>query len=526
MLVGKTNEEKIWNYFKAKGLNNFGCAGLVGNLYAESGLHPNNLQNTGNVKLGMTDDEYVAAIDNGTYTKNQFIYDNQGAFIAQWTHWSRKKELYEFWQSRGGSIGDLEMQLDFLYKELSEKYKSVLNTLKTAKSVLEASNAVLLNFECPAGMDDPKVQNKRAEYGQQYYNKYANSKTEIETKPNNKPSGGGVTMKYDKQKVIDIALAEVGYLEKASNSQLDDKTANAGYNNWNKYARDIDEKYPNFYNGKKNGYAWCDVFADWCFIKAYGEAAARELLCAPQKSYGAGCQSSANYYRNKGQFYRTNPQLGDQIFFGTYGNEQHTGIVYAVDSSKVYTVEGNTSGAAGVVANGGGVFKKSYALGSSSISGYGRPNYENGSISSVNNSTSTTSVTSMVSSIKAFQTWLNINYKTSISVDGEYGPLTKKAAIKAFQSYANATYQAGLVVDGEFGPLSKAAARKCLISKGMKGAGVYIVQGLLYCNNINAGGFDGEFGSGMDNAVKSYQTKKSLTIDGIVGANTWNAFLG
>lgn len=175
-LTGKTNEEKIWNYFKCKGFNDFGTAGMMGNLYAESGLKPNNLQNTGNTKLGMTDDEYVAAIDNGTYTKDQFVYDGQGAFLAQWTYWSRKKALYEFMVSRGVSIGDLEMQLDFIYKELTENYKSLVTTLKTATSVLEASNAVLLKYERPADQSET-VQKRRASYGQSYYDKYANKTT-------------------------------------------------------------------------------------------------------------------------------------------------------------------------------------------------------------------------------------------------------------------------------------------------------------------------------------------------------------
>ena len=41
-----TNEELIWQYLKAQGFSDAGAAGLMGNLYAESGLKPNNLQNT------------------------------------------------------------------------------------------------------------------------------------------------------------------------------------------------------------------------------------------------------------------------------------------------------------------------------------------------------------------------------------------------------------------------------------------------------------------------------------------------
>lgn len=172
-LRGSSNSEKIWNYFAEKGLNDYGIAGLIGNLDCESGLNPKNLENTGNTKLCMSDDEYVAAIDSGRYTKEQFIYDRCGAFLAQWTYPTRKKALYEYAKSKNVSIGSLEMQLDFLYKELSENYKSVLTTLKTAKSVKEASNAVLLKFECPYDQS-VSVQNKRASYGQKYYDKYAN----------------------------------------------------------------------------------------------------------------------------------------------------------------------------------------------------------------------------------------------------------------------------------------------------------------------------------------------------------------
>ena len=174
------------------------------------------------------------------------------------------------------------------------------------------------------------------------------------------------------QKVIDIALNEVGYIEKASNKNLDSKTGNAGNNNYNKYARDLDN-ISGFYNGKKNGYDWCDVFVDWCFVQAFGVERALELLCQPRKSTGAGCYFSRGFYKAKGQLHAT-PKVGDQIFFGEGDDIYHTGLVYKVDKTKVYTIEGNTSkdgsGYANVVA------KKSYRIGVSYIAGYGRPNYK------------------------------------------------------------------------------------------------------------------------------------------------------
>lgn len=168
------NEQIIWNYFKKKGLNDYGCAGLLGNLYAESGLMSNNLENTGNKKLNMSDSEYTKVVDNGTYTMEQFVHDGFGYSLAQWTWHERKKNFYEYVKSKNKSIGDIEVAIEFLYKELSESYPVVLKTLKTAKSVLEASNAVLLKFERPADQS-VAVQNKRASYGQKYYDKYATS---------------------------------------------------------------------------------------------------------------------------------------------------------------------------------------------------------------------------------------------------------------------------------------------------------------------------------------------------------------
>lgn len=184
-------------------------------------------------------------------------------------------------------------------------------------------------------------------------------------------------MAYDKQKVIDIALAEVGYLEKASNAQLDSKTGNAGTKNYTKYSRDLTNM--DFYNGYKQGAEWCDIFVDWCMVQAYGMEAALTLSYQPtnnKKNYGAGCKYSRDYYKANGRLF-SDPQPGDQIFY--YSTDKtsisHTGIVYKVDNSKVYTVEGNTSGASGVVANGGGVAKKSYNLTYGRIAGYGRPNW-------------------------------------------------------------------------------------------------------------------------------------------------------
>ena len=171
------NEKAIWDFLYGKLGNAYGTAGLMGNLYAESALKSTNLQQTYEKKLGLSDAQYTAKVDDGSYIN--FVKDSAGYGLAQWTYWSRKQALYQFAKSAGKSIGDLQMQLDFLWKEI-QGYTSVLNTLKTAKSVKAASDSVLTQYERPADQGDA-VKAKRTGYGQTYYNKYVKAETPVQT---------------------------------------------------------------------------------------------------------------------------------------------------------------------------------------------------------------------------------------------------------------------------------------------------------------------------------------------------------
>ena len=182
----------------------------------------------------------------------------------------------------------------------------------------------------------------------------------------------------DAEKVLSIALGEVGYLEKETKENLDSRTDNAGDENFTKYARDLDAL--DFYNGDKNGHAWCDVFVDWCFVQAFGEHGALNMTFQPGWNLlnrGAGCRHSRRYYQLRGRLFEK-PQPGDQVFFYASDGETvcHTGLVWAVDGQYVHTVEGNTDSGPGVEANGGSVCKKKYLLTDKRIAGYGRPDYE------------------------------------------------------------------------------------------------------------------------------------------------------
>lgn len=138
-----------------------------------------------------------------------------------------------------------------------------------------------------------------------------------------------------------------------------------------------------WYNGCKNGYDWCDVFVDWCFVQAYGYSEAQSMTYQCENSCGAGCVYSARYYgyngsRSDNKHFISGaktPSIGDQIFFYRSGEftdaHAHTGLVVGVHDGRVYTVEGNTRNSAGQNC----VSMKDYAIGDSSIVGYGRPQF-------------------------------------------------------------------------------------------------------------------------------------------------------
>ena len=169
-------------------------------------------------------------------------------------------------------------------------------------------------------------------------------------------------MSYTAKKLLEIAAAEIGYKEKETNSQLDNPGANAGDANYTKYARDL--AAAGYYQASKQGFAWCDMFVDWCFLKLCGSKAEAEDMICQTGLYGAGCEWSAKYYKQQGRFFTSNPKPGDQIFFNDYA---HTGIVEKIVNGVITTIEGNTSNM---------VARRTYSIGSSKIDGFGRPKYD------------------------------------------------------------------------------------------------------------------------------------------------------
>lgn len=167
-----TTDKQIFDFLTDKLGNEIGACALMGNLYVESRLTPVFLEGSYARKFGMTSEEYTKIFDNITPTEiDTFVHDGAGYGLAQWTYWSRKKGLWEYARSCNKSVGDLNAQLGYLWKEL-QGYKAVISALKEATDLREASDIVCLKYEKPAHTEEKYLQN-RADHGTRFYNLYA-----------------------------------------------------------------------------------------------------------------------------------------------------------------------------------------------------------------------------------------------------------------------------------------------------------------------------------------------------------------
>ena len=260
-------------------------------------------------------------------------------------------------------------------------------------------------------------------------------------------------------KLIAIAEAELGYLEKKSNKDLDDKTANAGSANYTKYNRDMKA----WAGSAGLNDQWCQNFVDWCFVRAFGLEGAKALI----HTFTNYTPTGSNAFKKRNRYVKRGsgkPARGDVIYFYSTakGRIGHVGIVTKVSGSTVTTIEGNTSGASTLVANGGGVRRKSYSLSSSYIDGYGSVDYsvigEAGEAPAplklgdreLKNYTEGPDVAELQ------QALIRLGFDVGKwGADGEFGDCTELALI-AFQTAA------GVDPDGEFGPITLKALEAAL----------------------------------------------------------------
>lgn len=372
-LHGNSVEERIWNYLYEKIGNKFGVAGLMGNLYAESGLIFNRVEMLCLKRLKengktYTDATYTADVDSGKISRAEFLNPLPGKVygysIAQWTSINRKAGLYDSAKAKGVSIADEENCLEFLLTELNGSYKSVMSVLKNAKSVREASDIVLKKFEVPANMGT-SVQEKRASYGQNYYNKYA--------KINGVSSLGGNTMTESELR-RKVATWLDSYLGCAEGSAKHREILSIFNNSrlCTRYTMTVND-------------AWCATAVSAAFIACGLTSIFPCVECS--------CNNMITKAKNAGIWIENDayiPKVGDVILYDwqdngvgdNMGSADHVGIVYSVSGNSFVVIEGNYSNT---------VKKRNLVVNQRCIRGFIAPKYSSKATSSTPSTPSTPS---------------------------------------------------------------------------------------------------------------------------------------
>lgn len=359
--------KKTWEHLIKAGMTKEGAAGLMGNLYSESGIIPNRvemlcLQRLREAGKLYTDATYTAFVDDGTIGREEFLHPlpgkQYGYGLAQWTSPGRKGKLYDHCKARKVSIGDLTAQLDFLVTELQQSYPTVWHVLTTTDSITDASDIVLTKFEMPADTGYT-VRTTRADYGFELYNHFAKGGDKVATAND----------------IIKVMQSWIGYSEANGKHKrivdiYNDYCAKRG-------------KYPRGYKVPYN-VAWCDVTVSAAFISAGAVGLIGDIEC--------GVEEHIAIFKSKGIWLedgKITPQPGyiitynwDQWAQPNNGYADHIGIVEDVRDGKIIVIEGNYNN---------GVNRRSIPIGWGYIRGYAAPKYAdnslNNSLNSINNAT-------------------------------------------------------------------------------------------------------------------------------------------
>ena len=474
-----SNYQRIYNRLRKAGMTDAVALGFLGNWQQESGCEPNRLQNDfGPMRIASRN--YTARAMSGVISRQQFGTDQKGYGLAQWTYVNdartdgRKFDLWDFWKHYGGKLDNLDMQIDFALWELMNGYRGVRIALEGCTDLKTATEIICRRYEQPA--------NNNVETRYELAREIETQIDKNQWDAAEKAEKGGQNMTKDTAVNIVLAIArnEIGYREKISGSGLDDPEANAGSGNYTKYARDLD-RLGNFYNTPKQGFMWCDVFVDWCFVAAFGPKIGREIIFQPVGSAGAGCSFSLSYYQQAGHFHPGDPQPGDQIFY-TYqaGEISHTGIVETVSGGTVTVIEGNTSDSVG---------RRTYQLGDSRIAGYGTPN------------------------------WALVNSVSTPDTGSQDGAAQAPAAAQPAED---------IHVPGKTCDVTLPELRQGDTGKPVERLQTLLIGRGYYCGGSSYGGReqpDGEFGPATEVAVRDLQLAAGINQDGVVGSDEWSALI-
>lgn len=150
------SEITIYQNLRAGGLSPAGACAVMGNMWAESSMISNNVQNC----CTISDEDYTSAVDDGRINPDQFVYDKFGYGLCQWTFWSRKLELWKLANSKQVSVANEEMQCELCLTELKRDYNALYHQLCSCQpdGLMDAVEEFCKKFE------NPEVKNVKPRY--------------------------------------------------------------------------------------------------------------------------------------------------------------------------------------------------------------------------------------------------------------------------------------------------------------------------------------------------------------------------
>lgn len=173
------NEHKIWETLKQLGFTDYASAGIMANIFVESGFKPDNVQNSFEKRLG-SDTEYTKKVNNREYTREQFAHDSCGYGLCQWTYHTRKSALYDFCMCRSTKIDNITDQLLFMTQEC--RNSGLFDRLNKCATPYDAGVLFMLNFERPKDQT-VTAQKRRGELAIRFYNDNVDSSDLPKAKP-------------------------------------------------------------------------------------------------------------------------------------------------------------------------------------------------------------------------------------------------------------------------------------------------------------------------------------------------------
>lgn len=143
------SKQEIYTTLIQSGMTEAAAFGMMGNMMCESGLEAGRLQGDFN-PFRTVSKSYTQRVMSFELSRDAFAKDSRGYGLCQWTYYSRKYALYDFWKQSGKSLDDPVMQCQFAVAELKESYRNLWEELLYSTELYTCTKLICEQYERPA----------------------------------------------------------------------------------------------------------------------------------------------------------------------------------------------------------------------------------------------------------------------------------------------------------------------------------------------------------------------------------------